>query len=481
MKTQIITIAVIICILPFAGCHIQKEKEKGLEKFRNGPLELCEAIEKGNIKAVKAVIKKGIDVDLPAKKDEFPLFYAAGSGRPEITRLLIQAGANVNIKDSYGDTALHIAIRECNYKVAEILIHSGADVNAKIEKGFFPGFRPLHTAVNGKKDIPYLVSLLISKGAEVNSRDAKGKTPLQYAIMNRFSQSEQILLKHEKSPGNIQKNTHFPVLKGSYLGQKPPGMTPEVFAPGIVSTDDCIEAGCTFTPDLKEFYFVRGKSMKHKPAIMACREAKDGWTIPEVAPFSGMYFDFEPHVTPDGTKMFFMRFDRSDNSIQRGLWVMERIGDDWGEPRFHGPGMYATATKDGTIYFTSPDEDEGIVCSRFVNGQYLESKVVGGGINTPFPGAHPCISPDESFMVFDSRRPDEKSESDLYVCFRNEDGTWGDAFDLGSEFNKGTKNCAALSPDGKYLYYTFFKSDSDADIYWVSTEVIKELKPEGLK
>jgi len=28
----------------------------------------------------------------------------------------------------------------------------------------------------------------------------------------------------------------FPILKGRYLGQKPPGMTPEVFAPGIVST-----------------------------------------------------------------------------------------------------------------------------------------------------------------------------------------------------------------------------------------------------
>ena len=74
---------------------------------------MCEAIEKGNIKSVKTIIKKGIDVDLPVKKDEFPLFYTAGYGRPKIARLLIQAGANVNIKDSNGDTTLHIAIREC--------------------------------------------------------------------------------------------------------------------------------------------------------------------------------------------------------------------------------------------------------------------------------------------------------------------------------------------------------------------------------
>ena len=47
----------------------------------------------------------------------------------------------------------------------------------------------------------------------------------------------------------------FPVLKGPYLGQKPPGMTPEIFAPGIISTgyDERIAA---FTPDGKEFYYV---------------------------------------------------------------------------------------------------------------------------------------------------------------------------------------------------------------------------------
>lgn len=80
----------------------------------------------------------------------------------------------------------------------------------------------------------------------------------------------------------------FPELKGPYLGQKPPGKTPEVFARGIISTEEFLEAGCTLTPDLKEFYFVRGKSMRHKPAIMVCREEKGVWTLPEVAPFSGV-------------------------------------------------------------------------------------------------------------------------------------------------------------------------------------------------
>ena len=30
---------------------------------------------------------------------------------------------------------------------------------------------------------------------------------------------------------------NFPVLKGPYLGQKPPGLTPEIFAPEIISSE----------------------------------------------------------------------------------------------------------------------------------------------------------------------------------------------------------------------------------------------------
>ena len=45
-------------------------------------------------------------------------------------------------------------------------------------------------------------------------------------------------------------------LSGSYLGQKPPGMTPEKFARGILNTETK-GAFCTvFNKELNEFYFV---------------------------------------------------------------------------------------------------------------------------------------------------------------------------------------------------------------------------------
>ena len=53
---------------------------------------------------------------------------------------------------------------------------------------------------------------------------------------------------------NAQQD-EFPVLRGPYLGQKPPGMTPEVFAPGIISTREKYELNSIFSPKGDEFYY----------------------------------------------------------------------------------------------------------------------------------------------------------------------------------------------------------------------------------
>jgi hypothetical protein len=46
----------------------------------------------------------------------------------------------------------------------------------------------------------------------------------------------------------------FPIVKDPYLGQKPPGMTPEIFAPYIISTG-LSEATCAFAPGGDEIIY----------------------------------------------------------------------------------------------------------------------------------------------------------------------------------------------------------------------------------
>ncbi len=261
-------------------------------------------------------------------------------------------------------------------------------------------------------------------------------------------------------------------LKGPYLGQAPPDLQPEPFAPGIVSILAGPEFSCTFSPDGKELYFNRG------PNIWFSRLEKAGWTAPALAPFNSPHLDHEPHITADGKRLFFGsgRPRPGVTGNPYGIWVMERTGEGWGEPRYHGPGMYVTTSRSGNIYLTdvSGEPDYGVIVrSRLTDEGYGEFEILGGGVNTPYPDAHPCIAPDESFLVFDSRRPGGLGEeSDLYVAFRTEDGSWGEAIPLRELNTEGGDAIASLSPDGKYLFY-----HSHRDIYWVSAAIIEKYRP----
>ena len=278
----------------------------------------------------------------------------------------------------------------------------------------------------------------------------------------------------------------FPVLSGPYLGQKPPGLSPKIFAPDIVSTEEYKEFGITFTPDGTEFYFTRGSIEFRQNAILVCH-IKDGfWTKPETASFSGRHYDDEPHITLDGSKMFFgserpkPHFRNGDRPY--GLWMMKRAEDAWEESKYYGPGMYVTSASNGTIYYTVrlEKEDWGIVKALLVDNQYKKPELLSGGINSPYFDGHPCIAPDESFLIFDSRRPSAaggEGDIDLYICFRNEDGLWGETINMGNAINTSQEeHVASLSPDGKYLF--FARGEPERwNIYWVDAKIIQKYRP----
>ena len=316
--------------------------------------------------------------------------------------------------------------------------------------------------LNGDKDS---AEVYYHKALELDPENRNADMNLKR--MNGFIQDAQNETRETSkfSPG---ENTG---LQGAYLGQKPPGFEPKVFAPGIVSTRGGFEFCCTWSPGGKELYFNR-----RGEGVLVSRWEKDGWTAPEVAHFCEKYpRAFEPHITPDGKKMFFGRGPE--------IWFMDREGDDWGEAKLHGPGMYATTTFNGAVYLTdiaAPVEYGRIVVIRLIHGKYGEPEAVSGGVNLPVGSAHPCIAPDESFIIFDSLIKSEKEgdeHTDLFICFRKSDGTWSEAINMGDKINTpGGNICASLSPDGKYLFYV-----RNRDICWVDARIIEKLKPEDFK
>jgi hypothetical protein len=272
---------------------------------------------------------------------------------------------------------------------------------------------------------------------------------------------------------HCQTNTKdFPVLKGPYLGQKLPGLTPEIFAPGIVSIPDAKYTTITFSGTGNEFYFYRWDGSNAK--IFCCKVVDENWTQPEEVSFTAGYKPMEPLITVDNNRIYFIW----DKPLPPGeietifkIWFTDRTAKGWSEPKYAGPGMFVCTDRKGNLYVTD-------MSTVMQDGKTYLSKVItseGRFVNfdrqviNPYYGvqAHPCIAPDGSFMIFDI-----DSGQHLLVSFRKSDGTWGNAIDLVNIGFDTMAGGASITPDGKYLFF-----NCKGKLWWVDIKVIEELQP----
>ena len=273
---------------------------------------------------------------------------------------------------------------------------------------------------------------------------------------------------------NIENNPNFPLLEGPYLGQKSPGLIPEAFAPGIVTTKNYEYSG-VFTPDLKEFYFIRGDEENRKQEFVVFKNKNNRWHESVISPRVG-----QPSIAPDGKTMHL------------GRRYMERTETGWSErknldlPFKDIRIMRLTASSKGTYYFDTYDEkkeDFPIRYSRLIDGEYEKPKLLSKEINTGIQLNHPFIAPDESYLIWDAIRDDGYGDSDLYISYRQQDGSWGEAINLGDKINTGAWDAAGyITPDGKYFFFQRMIASGtdgtlpDVDIYWVDAQFIETLR-----
>jgi len=122
--------------------------------------------------------------------------------------------------------------------------------------------------------------------------------------------------------------------------------------------------------------------------------------------------------------------------------------------------------------------ENDIYRSSFINGAFTKPGNLGPSVNTRFREFDPFVAPDHSYLIFASERPGGQGGADLYISFRNPDGSWSEARNMGPGVNSGDADFTPmLSPDGAYLFLTSRRGGS-SDLYWVNARVIEELRPE---
>lgn len=278
----------------------------------------------------------------------------------------------------------------------------------------------------------------------------------------------------------------FSDLDGDYLGQPVPGELPQVFARGIISMDDKEHWAPRFSPDGDEVFWwsIRTDEKNNWVEIhRTMRRSGERWEAPETSPFGRA-----PVYSPDGTRLYFGSKQEGDD-----LSCATKQDGRWGEPEPVGlvtrfPAIrfayFPSVTGDGTLYFMGYLEGQwaniGIYRSEFVDGEYATPELLPPSINTlgGLRNWTPFVAPDESYLIFCSTRGlPATDQGDLFISFRQPDGQWSEPVNLGETINsERVDRFPAVSPDGKYLFFTQSTPDHDEDAFWVSAEIIESLR-----
>jgi WD40-like Beta Propeller Repeat len=251
---------------------------------------------------------------------------------------------------------------------------------------------------------------------------------------------------------------------------------PVMFGAGIVSTTED-DLNAAFSPDGNTVYFTRNFPGGRLGVIVFSEYKKGKWTQPNIASFSGQAVDYDPFFSTDGSKIFYCS-NRDANGKAKtdfDIWYVEKTANGWSAPINAGANInttsnefYPSVASDGTLYFSSNRAggkgQYDVYRARWENGGFAAPENLGDNVNTPTGELDNYISPDQKFLVFAaySRKDDlGGGNGDLYISF-NENGAWTPSKNVGAPINSPQREyCPIGSPDGKYFFFTSFRSNLD--------------------
>ncbi|MBN1504756.1 MAG: ankyrin repeat domain-containing protein, partial [Candidatus Eisenbacteria bacterium] len=479
-------------------------------------LILC-ARERGQAPTGRLLIDAGADVNATDRFESPALELAAWRGKSEFVDLLLEKGAVVpaagekwgmmlSMAASQGLTALFARLTEGDQDLRVVdpsgqwLLQSAAAggsagiVGTLLERGFDParpdllGWTPLHYAArDGRTDV---VRILAERGVALDVRNATGQTAYNVATDREMDAVARLLAGQGADTSDIQ----FPFLEGDYLGQTPPGDTPRLFAPGIVSSVWGLHSTAVFSPDGNEVYWAPMVTFPgevySRGGILMMRRVDGRWTAPAWAGFSGPKGEDDvPFFSADGNRLYFMS-DRPLPGEERAggekIWFVDRAAGGWSEPQpldsvVNSVDKHWEFSLDnrGNVYFAGqPPDSRGLgdiyYVARLTGGEYEKPVNLGEPINSPLEEASPFIAPDASYLLF-------SRQMDLWVSFREADGTWSEPVETGPEVNSPAPElCPVVTADGRYLFFLSGRG-GESHAYWVRADILSALKAKVLE
>ncbi|ACT95318.1 OmpA family protein [Dyadobacter fermentans] len=202
------------------------------------------------------------------------------------------------------------------------------------------------------------------------------------------------------------------------------------------------------------------------------------------------YNEISPIISPDGKTIYFSRVSHPQNTHgpkgSQDIWFSELKSDKWTPAR----RLPAPLNKEdyNSLYSITPDGNTLLIKGSYKNGTYetrgfSTSKKTARGWSAPnkldipgytklSKGQFDCgyLSNDGKVLVMSFSEKKNSKVDDLYVSFKQKDGSWSKPMNLGAEINTEdfTETTPFLAPDGVTLYFSSDRKGGQGsnDIYY---------------
>jgi hypothetical protein len=261
----------------------------------------------------------------------------------------------------------------------------------------------------------------------------------------------------------------IPGLPGGRPKEPPPVYTTSdttaLFAHGVISTGDVF--GATFTPDGRTVFFTKATPDRARMQIMRSEWRGLSWSTPRRADFSTGPRDSDPHVSGDGTTLYFTaprqrRALATDVESDLDTWRVELDGVS--EPTRVASLANSNADETSpsltyalTLFFAAAPRGDTTASAeiRYLSRQLRSTPAtiaLGRDVHHP---ATPYVNRGGRVLIIAARGADNRGRTDLYVLVQRGDGRWSAPRNLGREVNSTDAEFAPqLSPDEQFLFFS---------------------------
>lgn len=287
-----------------------------------------------------------------------------------------------------------------------------------------------------------------------------------------------------------QTEQNFLDTKDAYFGLPSPGLTPEVFAPGIVSDSTWAEhCQVAISPKGDEIYWSAwtGKyktedGTKNTEQIFYSKYENGIWTKPNLAEFTRKNpygLNGGPVFSPDGNRLYFYQVHCPWASSGMNTYYVDKIDGKWSNKPIDAGEFYNTDQQNYSPIFTKEGFAYKNLFTKILKYKYEDNNftfIDSTMIHKDFRQLwNFYMSPNEDYVIFADMKEGGYGDIDLYISFKTKDESWGYPINMGPEINTELRErFPIVSPDGKYLF--FMRHTPGQDFFWVSTDIIEKLK-----